>query len=125
MSRRARASRDKGVFLDDVLAGFAEPDDIDGYVDAWHEAPDGSPAAKHELHEHLGLTWDEYRLWVERPESIRFTIAAHKTKVPIERLLRSVDSVGAAARTTDASEAAKVLSWLEDRGRIEKAQRHF
>lgn len=30
----------------------------------WHDAQPGSPAASVPLHEHLGMTWDEYAGWV-------------------------------------------------------------
>lgn len=32
----------------------------------WHYAPKGSDIAKRQLHEHLGMTWEEYKVWVER-----------------------------------------------------------
>ena len=107
------------TFVEDVLAGRALPEDIESYVEAWHDAPEGSAAARSEVYEYLGLTWDEYRLWGERPESLRFTFAARRTNVSIEQLLRSAQMVDAAARTASDGEAAKVLRWLEERGRLE------
>ena len=125
MSRRLRSANLRGrTFLNDVLAGDVLPEDIETYAEAWHDAPDGSPIAQLELHDYLGLTWDEYRLWVEEPQSLRFTLAARRAQVPIDQLLKSVQTVGAAARTADATEAEKVLDWLEARGRIKKVQRN-
>lgn len=36
---------------------------IDDAVDAWH---DGAGQGQ-ELHEYLGMTWDEYSLWAQDP----------------------------------------------------------
>lgn len=40
-------------------------DEIDQLVAEWHDAPESSPIARRELHEHLGMTWDEYRQWMD------------------------------------------------------------
>lgn len=49
------------TFMDDVGAGSATPDQIDDYIDNWHDsAENGTP-----LHTFLGLTWDEYKRWAE------------------------------------------------------------
>jgi hypothetical protein len=105
-------------FIDRVLAGRARLGDIDDYIDEWHNADDDSLAATVELHEYLGLTWDEYRLWVERPESLRFTIAARRANQPVEKVLEQTRMAGAAARSTEHTEAANVLQWLARTGRI-------
>lgn len=34
-------------------------------VAEWHDAPADSPIAQLALHEHMDLTWDEYREWME------------------------------------------------------------
>lgn len=36
------------------------PENIDDLVAAWHDSP---TTETRELHEYLGLTWDEYRAW--------------------------------------------------------------
>lgn len=107
------------TFIDLVLAGRAKHTEIEDFIESWHDLPEDSPAASLEVYEYLGMTWDEYRLWVERPESLRFTIAARKMKQPVSAVLRQTKIAGAAARSTERVEAAKVLQWLIDRGRIE------
>jgi hypothetical protein len=54
---------ERETFVDLVLTGRARRVDVEDHVDAWHDAPEGSPAAGLELHEYLGMSWDEYRLW--------------------------------------------------------------
>jgi hypothetical protein len=105
------------TFLDDVLRGRATVDEIDDYIDRWHDAPGDSEAASMKLHEFLGMTWDEYRLWGEKPSSLRFTIAARRHQMPVDQVLRA-NLVGAAARSGDESDAEDVLQWLKDHGRI-------
>jgi hypothetical protein len=66
------------------------------------------------------MTEDEYQLWVEHPDSLRFIAAAHKTKQPVGKLLVSRDQLGVAARASDQTEAERLVQWLIKRGRIEE-----
>lgn len=34
-------------------------------IDEWHDLPDDHPAARGTLHAYLGLTWTQYKTWVE------------------------------------------------------------
>ena len=47
------------VFINDVLNGKAFYNDIDTYIDKWHEC--GGCGV--ELHEYLGLTLEQYAKW--------------------------------------------------------------
>lgn len=51
------------TFLDEYFAGRATEDDINDWIDEWHEGD-----SDEELHVFLGLTWPEYGDWVERDE---------------------------------------------------------
>jgi len=51
------------TFMDEYLAGRATQDDIDDWIEEWHQGDSGL-----EAHEFLGLTWPEYSRWVERDE---------------------------------------------------------
>lgn len=68
----------KPTFMDLLLSGEALAQDVDNFIDTWHDAPDGSEVASLSIEEFLGMTADEYRLWVEQPDSLRFIVAAHK-----------------------------------------------
>lgn len=106
------------TFIDKVLSGHAFHTDIDDWVDTWHDAPQGSHIASMALHEYLGMEPDEYALWVERPAALRFIIAAHKahTSTAIAEMMSQV--VAAAARADDDAEAASVVQWLQQTGRL-------
>lgn len=68
------------TFIDDVLAGRAQVEDIHDYIDRWHEAPADSSAAAMKLHEFLGMSWDEYRQWGEEPETLLSMVAARRAE---------------------------------------------
>ena len=127
MSRRRIAeNRDepRRTYMDLLLSGEVLQEDIDDFVAHWHEAPENSAAARQSLEDFLGMTWDEYRLWVEHPESLRFIAAAHKAKQPVATVLRTLDRTGVAARTSEQGEAHKLLRWLIDHGRVEECPRY-
>lgn len=45
-------------------------DDIDDYISDWH---DSGPEETRELHEYLGMTWQEYGEWL-RDESVLLSL---------------------------------------------------
>ncbi|MEU7660859.1 hypothetical protein [Streptomyces lincolnensis] len=105
----------KASFVDDALIGVAGIDDVDSYVDAWHDEDDTDL----ELHEWLGMTWDEYRLWVEKPSTLRYIVAAHRHgRTVSEELIKSSKGLALAARADSADEVEGVLTWLQKTGRL-------
>lgn len=46
-------------FIDLVVVGEASIDDVDDYVEKWHQGD-----SEEDLHDYLGLTWNEYIEWV-------------------------------------------------------------
>jgi hypothetical protein len=118
MSRSANVP----TFIDLVLSGRARISDIEDYIEEWHNLPEDAPGVRLQVYEYLGMTWEEYRLWAERNESLRFIVAARRAKQPVEKVLEQTKLAGAAARSQEHSEAANVLQWLADRGRIETRQ---
>lgn len=104
-------------FLDACLAGDAIVSDVDDWVERWHSqggAPDGHSQS---LGQFLGLDGDEYALWVERPESLRFVLAARKGRSPNVAGVKEL--AAAAARATDDQEAVGVVAWLRETGRLD------
>jgi DNA-binding transcriptional ArsR family regulator len=53
------------------IRGKAHADDIDNFVDNWHQGGTGLA-----LHEFLGLSRDQYARWVENPNSLHSVRAA-------------------------------------------------
>lgn len=104
------------TFVEQCLEGRATLEDIDDFVDRWHESDEGE---ERELHEYLGLTWDEYALWVERPASLRYVLFSKRFGVPLEQALAEypVDREPAVARARSKAEVQDVLAWLKKTGR--------
>lgn len=103
-------------FVSACLSGRALLTAVDEYVAVWHDSEDPHVG---ELHDYLGMTADEYRLWVERPESLRFILAAHKNRTPVTDLVFRQTGLMAAARAEGKDEAVHVLQWLIKTGRVD------
>ena len=59
-------------FIEMCLSGDTLPDDIDDFVDKWHESDSDLP-----IHEYLGMTRDEYLSWVKDPSVLLHIVSAH------------------------------------------------
>ena len=64
----------KTNFVQDCLAGKAEPGDITRYFHEWHEGK--SPL---DVDDYLGLTWEEYGQWALDEQAI-YTIVDERRK---------------------------------------------
>lgn len=69
------------IFIDKCLSGNALIDEIEDYVDAWH---DGKEGQRQELHEYLGMTWDEYSVWGTKPSVLPYIIASRKNGTSLQ-----------------------------------------
>jgi len=71
-------------FMEKCLNGEALVDDIDDYVEAWHNGADPGMS----LREFLGLTKEEHADWVHDSDAIRTAILARKNGIPFAELRR-------------------------------------
>jgi hypothetical protein len=102
------------TLMERLLDGTAFLDDIEDWVDRWHDAD-----TDQRIWDFLGLSQDEYALWVERPEALRFIVAARERHTPLVDLLASYeDRELVAARAEDAAAARAIESWLRRTGRL-------
>jgi hypothetical protein len=108
-----------GTFVNDVLAGKASEDDIINYVRQWHDSTGDPSIGGLEIDEYLGMSWDEYRLWVEQVKSLEFLIIARREGITqlmaSERAAAEIDQVHPERQST----AQSILLWLRELGRIE------
>ena len=79
-------SKQCATFVELCLTGEASDRDIDDFVNRWHEGNDPK-----ELSEFLGMTEEEYDLWVEQPESLRHILYARRHKMPLAEALALKD----------------------------------
>jgi hypothetical protein len=108
-------SPNRNKFLDRCLRGTSLADEIDDFVDAWHESDSELP-----LSEFLGFTPEEYSIWVEMPNSLEWILYARKTRRPIGAILSEVDTASPrlAARSLSPEDADELVKWLKRTGRL-------
>ena len=108
-------SRESLAFVDACLGGDCLSDEIDDYVDRWHEGDSRLPLA-----EFLGFTPEEYAVWVEMPNSLEWILYARKTGKRIGTILSEivVANPRLAARSLSPEDADELIKWLKRTGRL-------
>jgi len=100
-------------FIQKCLDGDEDLAAIDDYVAEWHEKEDDGV----ELHDYLGMTWDEYSLWAEKPNALPYILRARKFSENVVELIEQ-ESQPLAARASTTDEAQRLMGWLQQTGRI-------
>jgi hypothetical protein len=103
------------TFFDLYCRGEALPDEIDDFIDRWHEGVD--PQAKSlPLHEYLGLTLDEYELWVHDSDVLPQILIARRESRPLSEVMNDyLDELPMEARADDAATVRALRAWLAKR----------
>jgi len=97
-------------FIHDCLAGEAKLEDIDNYIDNWHDGDN-----KEELYEYLGMDEHEYEMFVEYPELLSLIVTAHKEHVGVDKIVRrEFESI--AAKSDDQNKIKRLKKWLKMQG---------
>jgi hypothetical protein len=102
------------TYMDRLLSGSALLEEAEDYVGAWH-----SSDSHDDLHSFLGMSWDEYSLWVEKPKALRLIVAARERSRPVVELMQHEHDYALAARgglSTD--EVREMRAWLRETGRL-------
>jgi hypothetical protein len=63
------------TFVERCLIGSATPDEIDSYIDRWHDSDIGTEIP---LHQFLGMSDQEYSLWLRDPNAIQAILQARR-----------------------------------------------
>lgn len=97
-------------FLELALKGKVLYDEVDNFVDAWHEND------KHmSLSSYLGMTSEEYSAWIVDPDVIPQIITARRFSIPLGEQLSTAYEQRLAARSGDADQMAAMKRWLDQR----------
>lgn len=100
------------TFIDLCISGDAFDDEIDDFIEKWHEGEGESL----ELHEFLGMTESEYRLWLACPNQLATIISAKRGNIPLDQAMN--DEIYAfAARADKADQILKIKAWLKEKGK--------
>lgn len=80
------------TFFDRYSRGEALPDEIDDFIDKWHDRVD--PQARSlPLHEYLGMTLEEHEVWVHDAEALpHILIARRELRPPDGRTTSSISA---------------------------------
>lgn len=96
-------------FITNCINGDALMSEVNDYIDKWHDSI--TDAA---LHDYLGMTKKEYMLFVDDENYLGLIIAAHKSHLNIESLVRK--EMLMAARSEDVAKSRNLQKWLESEG---------
>jgi hypothetical protein len=100
-------------FLDAVLSGNAFLEEIDDFVDAWHNSDSDL-----EIYDYLGLSFDEYSIWVEQPQLLSMVINSKRFKKSLETVQGAESIHTLAARSLASDDVNSLLIWLEENNYI-------
>ena len=101
-------------FISSCLAGEAFMDEIDDFIEQWHS---GLAGKNQELHEFLGMSWEEYSLWATRPSILSAILNSKIRHISLDEEL-DFERVVLAARAKNNQEALKMEEWLKQIGKI-------
>ena len=68
------------TFIDRYARGELAEADIDDFIDDWHDGKTGVA----DLHDYLGLSWDEYGEWVKHEGALDRIVKARREGRPVE-----------------------------------------
>ncbi|MGM0878883.1 MAG: hypothetical protein ACQEWV_30510 [Bacillota bacterium] len=98
-------------YMDACLQGEALLEDIDDFIDEWHESD-----SDEEVYEYLGMTFEEYSLWVENASLLKTIFYSREIGEPVLEVIKESDVQKLVARAATAEEATQVRVWLKKKG---------
>lgn len=98
----------KKSFMDKCIEGIALVDDIDDYIDEYHDSN-----SELEIFDYLGMTRREYRLWVRDHDYLNLILAARIQNVSIETFLSTSNDMKMAARNLNSDDYDNLITWLK------------
>ncbi len=100
-------------FFDLYSQGDVSEDAIDHFVGAWHDAGEADDRS---VSEFLGLTTDEYAVWVMDARSLPLILAARRENEPLhDAVARYVARMQAASDPLDRSPIWSLSHWVSRR----------
>ncbi|MDO7360404.1 MULTISPECIES: hypothetical protein [Acinetobacter] len=100
------------TFIDLCLSGDVFIDEIDDYIDKWHDGE----GENLELFEFLGMTADEYELWLKAPQQLATIISAKERGISLDEAMND-EVFELAARADRADQLIKIKEWLARKGK--------
>lgn len=100
---------DDQSFIDRVLDGSVLTSEIDDFVKAWHEGHSAE-----ELHEFLGMSEEEYDLWVDSPDFLELIIYSRVSQTPLAEIANDnfLEKERVAARANEVWMVDRLKQWI-------------
>lgn len=106
------------TFLDLYSDGYLLADEIDDFIDRWHEEASTVVGRPIPLHEFLGMTRDEYEAWVHDSSVLPHIVRARMSHTSLDAVMHEhVDHMLLAARADNQTAIEALGKWLERRRR--------
>ena len=100
-------------FLQLYAAGRVTAEQIDDFIDAWHESDDSEHRS---LAEFLGMSEDEYSVWLASHKALPLLVAARRDGTLLTRVVqRYVAELESEASPSDATAIHILSHWLAER----------
>jgi hypothetical protein len=95
--------------MDLVLQGRVLSDEIEDFVEEWHESD-----SSEEIHAFLGLSFQEYSLWVSDPDNIDIIIYARYADKPVTEAVNDnlQHEERIAARSNETAKISALARWV-------------
>jgi hypothetical protein len=101
----------RAKFIEACHEGDALLEEIEDYIDEWHDSD-----SEEEIYEYLGMTIDEYGLWVENDAMLKTIIYSRELGIPVMDFIKNTSGEKLVARSSSPEEAASVKEWLVRKG---------
>lgn len=99
------------TFVELCVQGKVLPSEIDDYIEEWHVSEEAS-----EIHDFLGMTWDEYSAYVAQPDLLDHIITAHLEGRNYIDVVTEAQDFSLAARSPRPEDAHRLMEWLDKNG---------
>lgn len=109
-------SREYLSFFELYSRGDALPDEIDDFIDSWHTSM--AKRLPHEvspLNQYLGLTKEEYDVWVQDSGALPLILIARNENRPLWQVMEECVDNYVAARAANPSSLVALRNWLAKR----------
>ena len=110
-----KAEPSPSSFIDQCVRGYALLEDIDDYIDQWHEGGTGLP-----LYAFLGMTQQEYSAWLVEDDLLPYVVKARREQAAFQDVLREVVQqeyfYALAARSQGGEKITRLMQWLKKEG---------
>jgi hypothetical protein len=102
-------SEKRPTFIEFYLKGTVSAEDIDDYVDSWHATAEAG-----EIYEFLGLSEEEYALWLRDPDVLPHIARARVEGKPLVAVIHSaLQEMAVASRSSNGMKIERLKRWLE------------